>query len=409
MLRSKNQRLRSAVREERPRVSKRGMLDQLFIWAFSGLVYPQIWEDPVVDMEALGLPLGDACDKRVITIASGGCNLMSYLGARPAGVVAVDLNPAHVALARLKLAAVQHLPNYEAFFRFFGHADEKANVHAYDRYIAPHLDRDTRAYWEARRPFRRRIDRFSRNFYRHGLLGRFIGLAHVVSRLYGRDPKRMLTAKNQEQQRWLFETQFGPLFDSPFIKWLCNNPVSLYGLGIPPAQYVHLSGGRPMNEVLRERLETLACDFPLSENYFAWQAFGRSYDVEERIAVPPYLREEYYDAVRESARDVQVYHLSMTEYLNVEEEDSFDGYLMLDAQDWMTPAQLTDLWTTFTRTARPGGRVVFRTAGEDSPLEGALPEEILARWASYPDWGQELCRRDRSSIYGGLHIYEFKG
>ncbi len=85
------------------------MLERLFTLAFSGLVYPQIWEDPEVDMAALDLAPG----KRILTIASGGCNVMSYLTVSPAGISAVDLNPAHVALVKLKIAAIKHLPDYE--------------------------------------------------------------------------------------------------------------------------------------------------------------------------------------------------------------------------------------------------------------------------------------------------------
>ena len=42
--------------------------------------------------------------------------------------------------------------------------------------------------------------------------------------------------------------------------------------------------------MLRERVERLACDFPIHDNYFAWQAFGRGYDLESREAVPDYLQ-----------------------------------------------------------------------------------------------------------------------
>ena len=34
-------------------LSPRGLLERLFAKAFEGLVYPQIWEDPLVDMAAL--------------------------------------------------------------------------------------------------------------------------------------------------------------------------------------------------------------------------------------------------------------------------------------------------------------------------------------------------------------------
>ena len=48
------------------------------------MVYPQIWEDPRADMEALEL----TNQSRVVTIASGGCNVMSYLVANPAQIYA---------------------------------------------------------------------------------------------------------------------------------------------------------------------------------------------------------------------------------------------------------------------------------------------------------------------------------
>ena len=58
-----------------------------------------------MDLEAMEL----RPDSKVITIASGGCNALSYLTAGPQDVVAIDLNAAHVALNRLKAAAVRAL------------------------------------------------------------------------------------------------------------------------------------------------------------------------------------------------------------------------------------------------------------------------------------------------------------
>ena len=75
-------------------LSKDGISERLFALAFSGLVYPQIWEDPEIDMEAMQLAKGH----RVVTIASGGCNMLAYLTASPARIDVVDLNAAHVAL-----------------------------------------------------------------------------------------------------------------------------------------------------------------------------------------------------------------------------------------------------------------------------------------------------------------------
>ena len=109
-------RLISAAVHRSRLLSREGLRERAFSLAFSSLVYPQIWEDPLVDLEALQL---DA-DSRIITIASGGCNVLSYLTAGPAHITAVDINAAHIALMKLKLAAARHLPDHETFFRFFG-------------------------------------------------------------------------------------------------------------------------------------------------------------------------------------------------------------------------------------------------------------------------------------------------
>ena len=74
----------------------------------------------------------------------------------------------------------------------------------------------------------------------------------------------------------------------------------------------------------------------------------------------------------------------------------------------MTPTQIRDLWAEITRAAWPGPRVVFRTAGQESPLESALPAEILGRWSYDPSACRDMVAKDRSSIYGGFHLYELR-
>jgi S-adenosylmethionine-diacylglycerol 3-amino-3-carboxypropyl transferase len=83
--------------------------------------------------------------------------------------------------------------------------------------------------------------------------------------------------------------------------------------------------------------------------------------------------------------------------------------VLLDAQDWMTDAQLTALWTEITRTARPGARVLFRTAAEPSLLPGRVPDMLLDRWDYRAEASLDFTARDRSAIYGGVHLYILRG
>jgi S-adenosylmethionine-diacylglycerol 3-amino-3-carboxypropyl transferase len=395
--------LRAAVHRNRP-FSRRGIQERLFTLAFRNLVYPQIWEDPIVDMEALRLGPGD----RVAAIASGGCNILSYLVADPAEILAVDLNGAHVALNRLKIQGLRSLPDHAAYFDFFGRADIPGNLALYETWMRAGLDEATRAYWDGRGlDGRRRIEAFARNFYRHGLLGRFIGAGHLVAKLYGKRLDAVLDAQTMDQQRFAFEREIAPLFEKRFVRWLARRPAALYGLGIPPAQYRALAADGPdgIAQVLKRRIERLACDFPIRDNYFAWQAFGRRYAAASDPSLPPYLQREHFEALRARANRVRIRHGSLTDALAAEPAKSLDAFVLLDAQDWMNDAALTELWTQIERAARPGARVIFRTAAEERLLPGRVPAEILDSFQYDEARSLAGSAADRSSIYGAFHLW----
>ncbi|OIQ32598.1 MAG: S-adenosylmethionine--diacylglycerol 3-amino-3-carboxypropyl transferase [Alphaproteobacteria bacterium MedPE-SWcel] len=384
-----------------------GRLERLFSRLFLGLVYPQIWEDPVVDMKALAIAPGD----NLICIASGSCNLMSYLTAGPASVTAVDLSPAHVALGRLKLTAARALPDYAAFYQFFARADMASNMALYDRYLRPELDAASRTYWDTRQPFRRRISLFRRGFYRHGLLGRFLGVVHLIARLGRVDFSPLLIARTTEEQTAFFDTKIAPLFDMWLVRRLSGFRAALFGLGIPPAQYDKLAadGDGDVLPVLRERVRKLMCDFPIRDNYFAWQAFARGYDPAPDGALPPYLQPDAYAALRDNADRGRIVNRSLTDHLGDQPDSCTHGYVLLDAQDWMNDTQLNALWREITRTAAPGARVIFRTGGTADILPGRVAPRILDRWSYDSEASAEGTAQDRSAIYGAFHLYRFQG
>jgi S-adenosylmethionine-diacylglycerol 3-amino-3-carboxypropyl transferase len=384
-------------------LSLEGLYERIFTIAFSKLVYAQIWEDPVVDLEALAL----TPDSRLVTISSGGCNALSYLTANPAQIFAVDLNATHVALVRLKIAALQELSTHSEYFSLFGASDTAANTRIYDQLLRSKLDVVSQAYWDGRDlTGRRRITRFSRGIYRYGLLGRFIGAAHSLARLHGRNPRRMLEAKSLAEQRSLFHSELAPIFEKPLVKRLLDNPISLFGLGIPPAQYRELCGDQPSaSAVVRARLERLACDFDLKDNYFAWQAFNRGYAADGTGPVPLYLQARHFAQMKVNASRLSVEQVSFIDFLQCQPTASLDRYILLDAQDWMNDEALNRLWSEITRTSKPGARVIFRTAATHTMLPGRVADAVLGCWHYEHAQSLELHKRDRSAIYGGFHLY----
>ncbi len=389
---------------QNPALSKLGIQERLFSQLFEGLVYPQIWEDPLVDMLALDIQPQD----NLVCIASGGCNMMSYLTRNPASVVAVDLSPAHVALNKLKLCAATHLADQRLFFQLFGQADTPENKALLEQQIFPHLDATTRNFWSANSGLRRqRSDMFCDGFYRYGVLGRFIGGAHILAKLTRVDFKPLLQCKTLIEQQAYFDSQINPLFEHRLFRFIARQPMALFGLGIPPAQFEKLAadGEGDILLVLKERLRKLICDFPIANNYFAWQAFSRAYQDAAEASLPPYLMPENFEAIQANASKARVVNQSLTELLSTQAPRSKHGYILLDAQDWMTDTQLNELWSEITRTAAPDARVIFRTGGAADILPGRVNEKLLSQWHYDAKASMSGFKNDRSAIYGGFHLY----
>lgn len=393
--------LRDAVHQHAP-TTLMGMQQRLFSIWFNSFIYNQIWEDPAVDMQALQL----TPESRVLTIASGGCNALNYLTAEPAHITAIDLNPYHMSLTRLKLAAMKHLPDHTAFYDFFGYADRGVNVDNYRRYIKPHLDEELDAFWDTTLiPGQQRINMFRDGLYRRTRFGYFMRFLHWIGRLAKHDPQQLLSAQSQEEQKAVFDQHIAPFFDNRVVKILGKLPMSVFSLGIPPQQYKAMKAEGNLIEQYRERVERIACQFPIQDNCFAWQGFSHSYDHEKRQAIPAYLQAKNYELIRNQLGKVDTHLGSMIDFLKQQQPGSYDRFVFLDAQDWMTDEVLQQLWAEVTRVGKPGTRIIFRTAAAESPLESALPESLLGQFVYEPELSAECFQQDRSAIYGGFHLY----
>jgi S-adenosylmethionine-diacylglycerol 3-amino-3-carboxypropyl transferase len=71
----------------------------------------------------------------------------------------------------------------------------------------------------------------------------------------------------------------------------------------------------------------------------------------------------------------------------------------------MPPQVIEELWREIARVGEPGSRIIFRTAGELSPIESALPAELHRRFIYDRATSRRLHDQDRSAIYGMFHVY----
>ncbi len=404
------QTVRTAVRQDTA-TGKQNILQRLFgVW-FDAFVYNQIWEDPRVDLEALKLDR----DARVLTISSGGCNALNYLLENPESITAIDLNRNHIFLLNLKKAAIQTLPGHAEFFEFFGVGKCKRAEELYKKHIADALDADTRKFWESETLFGKisngkRIRYFENGgLYEHSRNGYFLRFFHRLAKLHRCSPEKILTARSPEEQLEIYEKEIQPFFDSMFVNAVGRMPVTLFGLGIPPQQYDELKKDlaekTSVIDIYRERAKKLAVGYPIEENYFAWQGFGRKYDTDRCRALPEYLKEENYLALKKNLGNLLSKIGSVTEEIHDCDAGTYNRFVFLDAQDWMNKDALNELWTLIAEKGGTGSRVIFRTAGSKSPLTDALPADLLEQFRYDEAESRWLFERDRASIYGGFHLY----
>jgi S-adenosylmethionine-diacylglycerol 3-amino-3-carboxypropyl transferase len=376
--------------------------DRLYAFWFRRLVYTQIWEDPVADLAALRLPIGST----IVTLSSGGCNALSYLTARPAQVYAVDLNAAHLALIKLKLAGLRAFSDYSDFWQFFGAADKPANSDLYRERLRPQLDAQARAYWDKRNIVGRpRHAYFADGFYRHGMLGRFIGLAHLAAKLCGIDPAILLNGSPDAPARIAALKRLDRVFHSPLVRLITATPALLFGLGIPPRQRALLGGGAPLNDVLHKRLLRLIDGHPNDTNYFAWQALHRGYAGPGDRCLPPYLQRRQYERMRNGAGLIIPHHANLRQFLEGLPAREVDAVILLDSQDWMAIDEIRALWNAIDRAGSDNVHVIFRTAGEGSPIESDELASLRRIWRRDEERSAVGFELDRSGIYGGFHCY----
>ncbi len=112
--------------------------------------------------------------------------------------------------------------------------------------------------------------------------------------------------------------------------------------------------------------------------------------------------------MRAAVDNLTMQHGSVTDALVQAPAASVDRVVLLDAQDWMTDAQLNELWSAISHAAAPRARVVFRTAGVETILPGRVSAATLNLWNYLDEESLVLGQQDRSAIYGGFHVYEFK-
>ncbi len=372
------------------------------------LVYNTCWEDPRLDREALDLGPEDT----VLVITSAGCNALDYALVEPKHVYAVDMNPRQNALLELKLAGIRRL-DYGAFFAMFGRGHLPTARQVYGTRLRPELSEFAQRYWD------RRIRFFTnprRTFFFRGTSGTFARMMNLyingVLRL-GPWINALLTARSVEQQRQIYEQRIRDRLWTRPMRFAMNRDATLSLVGVPKAQRRQVEqqyDGKIANFV-RDCLETVLTQIPLSDNYF-WRVYMTGEYSPE--CCPEYLKQENFEKLKGGLADRVSTHTDSVQGFLEQHDVAISRFVLLDHMDWLSDRYFPLLeaeWQAIIQRATPDARIIWRSGGTNTEfvdrvcvsVDGQVrPVGEILRY--HRELAEQLHRKCRVHTYGSFYI-----
>ncbi len=347
--------------------------------------YANCWEDAAVVCDGLA-PLRGA---RCLSIASAGDNVFCLLAAGAADVVAVDLNPAQLALVELKAAAFAVL-EHDEIVRFLGASalgDDPRRAATY-RALRSGLGAAACAFWDERPVDIRRgvlhCGRFERYF---ALFRRFLlPLAHSRRAI-----AELLTAKAPEE-RARFHEEVWDTWRWRMAATLFFGRAALGRLGRHPDLFRYVDGpvARSVLERAGRALRALPADDNPYLNYILTGGYG--------AALPDYLRRENHASIRGGLPRLTLRAVSVEEALDGAPAGRFDAINLSDVPEYMDVASYHALLAAARRAAAPGARFVYWNLFVPRRRPPAMDEWL----GEEPARAAELHRRARAFFYSAF-------
>ncbi len=352
------------------------------------LVFTLSWEDPALDRAALKIGPG----QRVATVASGGCNALTFLLDDPGEVLAFDYNPTQVWVVELKAAAFRTL-DYPALLELFGVRPSTRRQQLL-REIEPALSPQARAYW-----------RDCPWLLRHGLLGggryeRFVrafgfflrliqGRRRIAGLFQPRDREARRRFYAGEWDTWPWRLLFKIFFNK---RMLARRGLS--------ADYFTFAAGGSFARAFAERTARALTELPTHDNPFlARYVLGR-YRGEESL--PEYLRPEAFPIIQRRIGLLRARVGDVRTFFDDTGPAAFDAICLSNVFELMSEGETGEVLGRVSTALRPGGRLTIRNLIVPRKPPATLEPVLRAR----PDLATTLHQQDRSFVYSSFQVYE---
>jgi S-adenosylmethionine-diacylglycerol 3-amino-3-carboxypropyl transferase len=333
------------------------------------LAFAQVREDPRLDLElARRVPAGGS----IVMIASGG-ETAACLGRLPLRLLLVDMNPAQLALARVKWDLAGKVSAHDAA-ALLGHGlmpprERRRQMKDLLERLGLHEEVFGPPDWIAERG----VDH----------AGRYeLCFAELRARL---GPCREELMKMLNSQKCVIDFD-GAVLDAAFAEVMTlENLVCLFGKEATQNPRTSFSSH------FAERTRMVISRIPPIENPFLWQILAGGF--------PPGQRYDWLEDDRPMVADAEWRQGKMDAVLDSISAESVDLVHLSNILDWLSPSEAETTLRSARRVLKQGGQVILRQL--NSTLE---IDKLDAGIAWDLETGKAMEARDRSYFYPLIHV-----
>lgn len=293
--------------------------------------YANCWED--ADLLLTSVPEFD--NGNFLSIASGGDNSFALLTKNTKSLVMVDMNVVQLYLCELKMAAFKQL-TYSETLKFIGIQDSKNRREVYES-IKQVMTIAAQKYWD------RNLENIELGVIYSGKFERYFQLfrTKVMPWIHSRKIiQKLLDSKSVAQQEvfyhdvwnsWRWRFLFRIFFSKPIMGRFGRTKEYLNQVEIPVGEFI-------FGQAEKHLISTAA-----QENYFLHFIFTGEF----QPSLPPYLREENFEIIRDNLSKVTLVHGTAEEAFN--QHEKFDFFNLSNIFEYMNRSQFEN----FERLIRP--------------------------------------------------------
>lgn len=297
---------------------------------------------------------------RILSIASALDNSLAFLLLDPEQVVAIDYNDTQIALCRLKLCGIKHL-EYEEFLTLLGIRQGDAGA-LYDR-LWPHLDGDTRAYFDTHRYLIEDVGlahcgRFE--YYFSVFKNKALPLVHKKKTVDAFMHASTLEEQSAYYQKCFCNRRFRWMFKVFFSEAVMKR------VGRDKEFFKYNQGS--LADVLRGRFEACITHNLNAQNPYLQYILYNRFEV-----LPLYLQPESYQKIKQNIHKVAVKKADFMQ--EIAHGQRYDFMYLSDIFEYMSADVMPDATDKIAHALNPGGQVLLFNMMNPRQLGAPLRQE----------------------------------